>query len=258
MLPSLSGLVGAWVRATCILHLLSKKLGILLSGVTFILEQRLLALLEMHTLLGHFSRFILLARSSLSCFDEVYSFARQPSERENRVLPPVCVSELFAAVLTLLQIRIDLGRLWLGLLCATDASQVFGFGASVAAIRPCRARQLSRLSDRRHYLVRLQRDRDVFDEPERNRQVVAHHVGIPKSSFNTVARFEAHPGALEAAGLTLLFKWLLQSVSRYNRRIIILPDARAILGAAQHGRTSARSFQREIRRIAALELAGNL
>ena len=78
------------------------------------------------------------------------------------------------------------------------------------SVRPCRARQLSRLSDRRHDLVRLRRDKDVFDEPERNRQGVAHHVGIPKSSFKTVicqrARFEAHPGALEAAGLTWLFK----------------------------------------------------
>ena len=56
----------------------------------------------------------------------------------------------------------------------------------------------------------------------------------------------------------LLFKWLLWSVSRHNRRIIILFDARAILGAAQRGRTLACSFQREIRRIAALQLAGNL
>ena len=89
------------------------------------------------------------------------------------------MSELVAAVLILLRIRIDLRRPWLGLLSATDASQVVGFGASVAAIRPCRARQFSRLSDRRHNLVRLQRDTDVFDELERNRQGVAHHVGIP-------------------------------------------------------------------------------
>ena len=92
-----------------------KKLGILLSGVTFVLKHRLLSPLEMHTLLGHFTWFFLLARSSLSCFSEVYSFARQPSEREKRALPPICVSELFAAVLILLQIRIDLRRLWLGL-----------------------------------------------------------------------------------------------------------------------------------------------
>ena len=156
------------------------------------------------------------------------------------------MSELFAAVLILLHIRVDLRRPWPGLLCATDASQVFCCGASVTAIRPCRARQLSRLSDRRHDLVRLQRDKDVFDEPERSRQGVGHHVGIPKSSFKTVtcqrARFEAHPGALEAAGLTLLFKWLLQSVSLHSRRIIILLDARAILGAAQRARTFARSY----------------
>ena len=58
----------------------------------------------MHTLLGHFTWFFLLARSSLSCFNKVYSCARQPN---------YCASELFAAVLTLLQIRVDLRRLWL-------------------------------------------------------------------------------------------------------------------------------------------------
>ena len=127
----------------------------------------------------------------------------------------------------------------------------------------CRARQLSRLSDRRHDLVRLERGKDVFDEPERNRQGVAHHVGNPNSSFETVtrqrARIEAHPGALEAAGLTLLF--LVAAPGRYLtkiRRIIILLDARAVLGAAQCGRTSARSIRRERRRIAALQFGGNL
>ena len=81
----------------------------------------------------------------------LYSFARRPKERDNKAPPPICVSELFAAVLILLEIRIDLQRPWLGLFCATDASQVLGFGAS----------QLSRLSDWRHDLVRLQRDKDV-------------------------------------------------------------------------------------------------
>ena len=57
-----------------------KKLGILQNGVTFILKQRLLSPLEMHTLFGHFTWFFLLARSSLSCFNKVYSFARQPNE----------------------------------------------------------------------------------------------------------------------------------------------------------------------------------
>ena len=52
--------------------------------------------------------------SSLSCFYDVYSSARQPDEREKPALPPICVSELFAAVLILVQIRIDLRRPWLG------------------------------------------------------------------------------------------------------------------------------------------------
>ena len=163
----------------------------------------------------------------------------------------------------MLQIRIDLRRHWLSLLCATDASQVFGFGASVAAIRPCRARQLSRLSDRRHDLVRLQRDKDVFEEPECNRQGVAHHVGIQKSSFKTVicqrARFEAHLGALEVSRTDVAFQVAAPiGISPQSKNHHLALDVRAILGAAQRGRTSARGVQREIRRIAALQLAGTL
>ena len=75
-----------------------------LSGVTFVLKQRLLSLQVLHILFGHFTWFFSLARSSLSCFNEVYIFARQPNERGKRGLPSVCVSELFAAVLILLLI----------------------------------------------------------------------------------------------------------------------------------------------------------
>ena len=136
--------------------LATNQLGILLSGVTFILKQRLLSPLEMHTLLRslHMVFSIWPGHHFHVSMTSTTLRANQMSERK-KLFHLSCVSGLFAAVSILLQIRIELRR----------PSQGRGFGASVAAIRPCRARQLSRLSDRRRDLVRFQRDKDVFNEP---------------------------------------------------------------------------------------------
>ena len=72
------------------------------------------------------------------------------------------------------------------------------------------------------------------------------------------ARYQAHAGDLEAAGMALLVKWLLRSLQRLWRRIVVLVDAKAMLYAAQRGRTSARSIQKVLRRLAALQIPGNL
>ena len=140
------------------------------------------------------------AVAPLSCFNEVYSFARQP---DKRALPPICVSELFAAVLILLQIRIDLQRPWVGLFCATDASQACGFGAQLqpsvfverGKFRVCRIGVMIWCGSNVTRMFSMSQNAVAHG--------VAHHVGIPKSCFKTIicqrARFEAHPGALEGA-----------------------------------------------------------
>ena len=50
----------------------------------------------------------------------------------------------------------------------------------------------------------------------------------------------------------------LLSMSRHDHRVNVLVGERAILGAAQRGRTSVRIVQRELGRVAVLQLAGNL
>ena len=72
------------------------------------------------------------------------------------------------------------------------------------------------------------------------------------------ARYRDHPGPMEAAGLTLLVKLILRSFERHGQRYVILVDAKAILSAAQRGRTSAQSIQRQMRQLAGLTLAGPL
>ncbi len=70
--------------------------------------------------------------------------------------------------------------------------------------------------------------------------------------------YDGHAGALETTALVLFVKWLLRSVRRHAKRTVVLVDAKALVGAATKGRTSAHSIQREIRQLAALTLAGDL
>ena len=81
------------------------------------------------------------------------------------------------------------------------------------------------------------------------------------SSFRTLlsvkARYAAHSGALEAAGVTILLRWLLRSPSRHGRRVSALVDAQAVIGAITKGRSSAPTLRLEVQRIAALTIAGD-
>ena len=71
-----------------------------------------------------------------------------------------------------------------------------------------------------------------FVEPERDRQQKPHHIGIPMSAFRRVlsqrAEFAALPVAFEASELCLVFKWLLRSVPRHSRRIVVIIDPRTV------------------------------
>jgi uncharacterized membrane protein len=86
-------------------------------------------------------------------------------------------------------------------------------------------------------------------------------LGLTKSSFTTIvsakALHRAHSGALEATAVVLLLRWLLRSKDKHAHRVVALVDAQAVLGAAAKGRTSAATLKREIRKIAALTLAGD-
>ena len=159
----------------------------------------------------------------------------------------------------------DLGRPWSDLLGATDASVDFGFGACVAQCSPDRSRELGRLAERRGDYVRLDRlaaGEDSDDEPERTRIGKPHRLRIPKRAFRTVIssrkNYDGHAGALETSALVLFVKWLLRSTKRHAKRTVVLVDAKALVGAATKGRTSAASIQREIRQLSALTLAGDL
>ena len=148
------------------------------------------------------------------------------------------------------------------MITASDASVDFGFGVSVADCTPALARNIGRLSEKRGDYVRLRRDGGSDDEAERPRIGRPHQLGLQKSAFRTIIsakrQHDAHAGSLEATGLHMLLRWLLRVGKRHGHRVVALVDAKAILCAASKGRTSAASIRNDLRKIAALTLAGDL
>ena len=209
-------------------------------------------------LLGHIQWFDLLARPLFSILDTLYASSRQEGQLTIRALEDVHLAELSLVMLAPFW-QADLRRPWLRLITATDASVSYGFGLCVAPCTASKARALGRLSEKRGDYVRLSRG-DPDDEEEKVRIGRPHKLGLRKSAFSTVVsakrQHDAHAGSLEATGLQILLRWLLRSRKKHNHRVVALVDAKAVLCAASKGRTSAPSLRRDMRRIAALTLAG--
>ena len=97
---------------------------------------------------------------------------------------------------------------------------------------------------------------------ERPRLGAPHVLGLSRSSFKHVicvkARESAHSGILELCALILLVRWILRSTDRHSRRIVVLLDAKSVLGAAAKGRSSSPPLLRILRRLGALTVAGDL
>jgi hypothetical protein len=237
------------------------KLSTLLVGLRQVVDDPVLSPLGMSALLGHVQWFNLLNRSLFSALDSVYTFAREPSPKTARRIPDTARAELMLVLCLAPFWEADLSRPWLPLITATDAAPEYGFGVCVSGCSVDEARRLGRLATKHGDYVRLDRDGDAEDEEERPRVGTPHKLGLTKSSFTTIvsakALHRAHSGALEATAVVLLLRWLLRSKDKHAHRVVALVDAQAVLGAAAKGRTSAATLKREIRKIAALTLAGD-
>ena len=154
----------------------------------------------------------------------------------------------------------DLERQWLPEIVATDAAPQFGFGVCAYSCTPDEAAQVGRLSDRRGDYVRL--FPEDGDEPEVPRQGRALRLSMHKSSFRQVicskAQWQAHSSVLEGHGVLLGVKWCARSPTKHHKRLAFLVDARAIIGAAAKGRTSARAIRGVIRSLGSHCLAADL
>ena len=148
------------------------------------------------------------------------------------------------------------------MITATDASVVFGFGASVATCTEAVAREVGRLAESKGAYVRLARDGGPTDEAEKPRLGTPHRLNLSKRALRDVISAkktrDAHPGSLEASGLLLLLKWITRSSKNFSRRIPVLVDAQAVLGAAAKGRTSAGSISLDVKRIAVVIFSSDI
>ena len=124
-------------------------------------------------------------------------------------------------------------------------------------------REVARLADISGAYVRVYRSvPHVHGEDERPRRGQRCELGLSKHDFIPVissrAKYKAHSGSLEATGLSLTVRWVLRDLRRHSKRLVVLVDAQAVLGAAARGRSSAKTIKREIRRYGALALGGDL
>ena len=113
--------------------------------------------------------------------------------------------ELMLLVVLVPYLEADLRRSWAPMITATDASVVFGFGASVASCTEEVAREVGRLAETKGAYVRLARDGGPTDEAEKSRLGSPHRLNLSKRAFRDVTSAkktpDAHPGSLEASGL---------------------------------------------------------
>jgi len=240
-----------------------KLCRVLIGTGHLLVERACISPVDLAALLGVMSWFAQLNRPIYSCFDTVYEFARLEPQDDKISLPNIAGSELLVFAVLSPLLEADLTRPWLDSILACDASSVFGFGLAVAPTTPDRAREIARFADITGAFVRV--DRTIphpHDEDERPRRGVRCELGLSKHNFKPVissrARYKAHSGALEATGLSMTIRWVMRDIRRHSRRVVVLVDAQAVLGAAARGRSSARTIKREIRRYGALVLGGDL
>ena len=206
--------------------------------------------------LGVAQWFCLLQRPMFSVFDKVYDFVRDDGQDTPMSLPPAIRNELAVATFLMPLLGADLSRDYLGKITACDACPEFGFGVSSLQCSREVSRDICQLAERHGDYVRLYCC--PGDPLEKDRLGKPHRLPFSQQDFHTIlskrARWKAHSGILEAHGLLLAVKWLARSPKNHSHRVPLLVDAKAVLGAASKGRSSAPGLRGILRQIAALSM----
>ena len=213
-----------------------------------------------NALLGLLQWFCLLQRPVFGVFDKIYDFVRLQPDREKVCLPQPVLQEIAAALGLLPLLSVSLDKRYYNEILACDAARDFGFGVSETPCSEGVVANLGRLAERRGDFVRVHKDSS--EGPEKSRLGVPHRLGVSKKDFRTIlsspAKWKAHSSTLEGHALLLTLKWLARSRSKHHRKVVVLVDAKAVLGAAAKGRTSAPGLRSVVRSIGAHTLACDL
>ncbi len=154
----------------------------------------------------------------------------------------------------------DLSRDFLPMLVACDAAPEYGIGVTYRSTAQSEVEVVGALAERRGHFVRFYPEAN--EPPPKGRLGTPHQLPCHKKdfqvAFSSKALRKAHSSVLEAQGLLSALKWVLRSSKkRFGHRVVVLVDAKAVLGAAAEGRTSAPALRGILRRIAAILLGTN-
>jgi len=204
--------------------------------------------------------FNLLSRPLFAVLFEVYNFARRDHPKTSQQLPPAVLWELHDVMALSPFWEADLTREWSTEVLATDAAPQFGLGVCSARVASSTARSIARKCSRQSSMAIVTPDDPSTEVKERVFAPV--HIGLSQRRVRTVlsskCKYQAHSGALECTAVVLGLQWYLRKAKNHCRRLPFLVDAQAVLGALVKGRSSAPTLFREVRRAAALAIAGDL
>ena len=214
-------------------------------------------------MMGSLQWFDLLARSKLAVYQDIYAFERLPDPDIKKTLPASVRSELELSVALAPFWSADLSRPYLPFLSATDASSSYGFCVSVAGASPSLIRQVSRYAEKRgDYVVLENPDDDGNNVDPKRRLGTPRNINLKTCDFKTVlsikANNPAHINVLEGEAFLMWLKWLLRSARHHSARAVCLVDSKVILGGVSKGRSPSAPLLRILRKVAAMQLAGNL
>ncbi|OLQ04444.1 Pepsin II-4 [Symbiodinium microadriaticum] len=231
------------------------KLVTCVSALLDVLGQKRASPRAVNGLLGLLQWLCLLQRPVFGVFNKVYDFVRQQPDTHKAELPVAVLRELAVALGLMPLLSVSLDRQYLGDLLACDAAPEFGFGVSACRCSPDLLKRVGRLAERRGDYVRVHK---APGADERTRLGNPHRLSLAKEDFRHVvsapARWTAHSSTLEGHALLLTLKWASRSVAKHHKKLAIMVDAKAVLGAASKGRTSAAAVRGVVRAVGAYSL----
>ncbi|CAE7517435.1 unnamed protein product, partial [Symbiodinium natans] len=215
---------------------------------------------SVHSLLGIWEWFALLQRGFFSIYSDVYSFVQLTPELDTRHVPSGVLNEFLTTLLLSPLLAAGLDRLPLATLIATDACPEYGFGVCRSVCASSEAADVCRMAERRGDFVRLTPCPE--DPVELRRDGKPRLLKLTQRDFATVvssrAKWKSHAGVLEVHGYLLGLKWVTRNPKRHHHKVAFLVDAKAVVGAASKGRSSAHAFLKVLRSAAAYTLGADI
>ena len=237
------------------------KLVMWIMALGALLKRPALSATQLHALLGVPHWFAQLNRSLYSVFNRVYGVCSLDDRCAVVPLPQQARAELLLFALLAPYLEAGLDRPWAEHVLATDAAPEYGFGLSVAAATSSEARKIGRLPDKSGWYVRMRNDA-ALNGSLKHRKGQSYRIHASMGDFLTLIsqpkRYDSHSGELEAQALVVMARWLSRSPCHHAKRHAVLVDAKAVLGAAGRGRSSAPTLQRALRRLGAYVLASDI